>query len=212
MQSMSLRWAILISAFLLLLLPLACGPRHPLGIPDEQWKGMTSEEQIQARHRQAELNRAAAEERAAQARLQAAEAEARKAELEAMRRNAAFGDRVQCVLDQAQVRMHRDWNPVNMVGFDLVKGIEESFTMEITAGKLSRMPVDGHARFDGQSIILCRFPDEDDFHPDYCARLVGTRRELQQGLDGFVTAPDFLRGRLRCDLPPSDESRPVLVW
>ncbi|WP_031385432.1 hypothetical protein [Desulfonatronum thiodismutans] len=205
------RWAFQLSVFLLFSVVIACGPRHPLGIPDDQWQVMTLEEQNMARVRQAEMDQAAAEERAAQARLRAAEAEARKAELEAMRRNAAFGDRVQCVLDQAQARVHRDWHPVETVGLDLVRGFEESFTMEVTSGRLSRMPVEGYARFDGQSVTLCRFPDEDVFRQDHCARLVGTRRELQQGLHGFISAPEFLRGRLRCDLPPSGELHHIVI-
>lgn len=205
------QWAIRISVFLLLAATLACGPRHPLGIPDEQWQRMTQEEQIQARTSQAELDRAIAEKRAAQARLRAAAAEARKAELEAMRQNAAFGDRVQCVLDKAQALVHREWHPINSMGVDLVRGFEESFTLEVASGRLARMPIEGFARFDGQSVTLCRFPAEDAFRKDYCARLVGTRRELQQGLHGFISAPEYLRGRLRCDLPPSGETGKVFI-
>lgn len=212
MKTAGLRcWAFRMSAVLLLAFVLACGPRHPLGIPDDQWQMMTLEEQNIARVRQAELDRAAAEERAARARLRAAEAEARKAELEAMRRNAPYGDRVQCVFEGGQAYLNRNWHPVSTLGLDLVRGYEEEFTMDVASGRYSRMPILGYALYDGQTITLCRLPLEDTYRPEDCLRLVGTRRELQQGLDSFVSAPDFLRGRLRCDLPPSGEMGRIFI-
>ncbi|WP_028571581.1 hypothetical protein [Desulfonatronum lacustre] len=205
------RWALRMSAVLLLAFVLACGPRHPLGIPDDQWQMMSLEEQNTARVQQAELDRAAAEERAARARLKAAEAEARKAELEAMRRNAPYGDRVQCVFEGGQAYLNRNWHPVSAFGLDLIRGYEEEFTMEVASGRYSRMPILGYALYDGQTITLCRLPREDTYRHEDCLRLVGTRRELQQGLDSFVSASEFLRGRLRCDLPPSGELRQIVI-
>ena len=200
---------IILSALLVLL--FACGPRNPLGIPDEQWAVMTPEQQLQARNQQAELDLAMAQKRAEEARQKAAEAEARKAELEAMRRNAPYGDRVQCVLEGGQAYLNRNWHPVSAFGLDLVRGYEEEFTMEVASGRYSRMPILGYALYDGQTITLCRLPREDTYRHEDCLRLVGTRRELQQGLDNFVSASEFLRGRLRCDLPPSGELRQIVI-
>lgn len=195
----------------MLVLLLACGPRNPLGIPDDQWAMMTPEQQFEARSRQADLDQARDERRAEEARLRAAEAEAKKAELEAMRQNAPYGDRVQCVLEGGQAYLNRSWHPVSALGLDLVRGYEEAFSMEVASGRYSRMPIEGHALYDGQTITLCRFPREDTYRPEDCARLVGTRRELQRGLSANVTASEFIRGRLRCDLPPSGELRRIVI-
>ncbi|MFO7581436.1 hypothetical protein [Guyparkeria sp.] len=76
----------------------ACGPRYPLGIPEEQWSRTTSAELTEARiQQQAELDRAQAEARVA-------DAAARAAELEHARATAAPGERVQCIRAESFLR------------------------------------------------------------------------------------------------------------
>ncbi|WP_146164798.1 hypothetical protein [Desulfonatronum sp. SC1] len=196
---------------ILFLLLLSCGHRNPLDIPDAQWQMMTPEQQLQARNQQAELDRALVLRKAEEARQRAAEAEARKAELDAMRRNAPYGDRVQCVFEGAQTYFNRNWQPILPLGLDLVRGYEEAIVMEISSSEYLRMPIEAYALFDGQVVSLCRFSGDNTYRREHCAILVGTRRDFQQGIVAHVYASDFLRGRLRCDHPPSENVRQIMI-
>lgn len=200
-------WVVL----MILAVACGCGSRHPLGIPDEQWQAMTAEQQIQARQQQAELDRARAEQRAEEARARAAKAEAQKAELERRRQDARYGERVQCVLSDGEVKLRREWDRIHPVALDLVRGYEEEFSMEAASDRMRGFTAEGYALFDGQTVYLCRMPYEDTYRQDDCVRVSATMREFQRGVVQSVNAPDFLRGRIRCDLPPEGEPGRIIV-
>ena len=172
----------------------ACGPRYPLGIPEEQWAQMDTAEQQQARLKQAELDRAEAEARRREAAAREAEAAARAAELSHARATAAPGERLQCVLDRAEFHYAGEWRKAQPLGLDLVVGMPVAFTLQARdAHYRSRT---GTASFNGMELSLCREHRNDD-----CARLVGTQGEFRRGKTEKIHAPDFLRGRLHCELP-----------
>ncbi len=198
-------------AIVILAVLCGCGPRHPLGIPDEQWQSMTLEQQIQARQQQAELDRAKAEQRAEEARARAVEAEARKAELERRRQDARYGERVQCILSDGQVKLRREWDRIHPAALDLVRGYEEEFNMEVASDRMRGFTSEGYALFDGQTVYICRMPYKDVYRQDDCVRITATMREFQRGVERYVNAPDFLRGRIRCDLPPEGEPGRIVI-
>ena len=179
-----------------------CAPRHPLGIPDEQWQTMSLEQQLQARERQAELDRARAEQRAKEAQAREAEAARQLAELEQQRRDARYGERVQCVLSSAEARLNRQWRPVEPLALDLVRGFELPFELQQSDGRPISHRGRGYALFDGQIVTLCPQSGQHASRPVACLRLLGTLRDYHSGLDQTLAAPDFLRGRLRCHLVP----------
>ena len=193
MRSTGRRFAVggLLAATLLL---TACGPHYPLGIPEEEWLRMDVEAQQQARLRQAEVDRAEAEARRQEAQAREAEAAARAAELSHARATAAPGDRVQCVLDRAELHYGGKWRPAEPIGLDLVAGMPIEFELRLRDGNYRTRT--GMARFDGMEIRLCPAYSGSD-----CARLVATQGELRRGKSRQVTSHDFLRGRLHCELP-----------
>jgi len=179
----------------------ACGPRYPLGIPEEQWTRMSLEQQNQARMQQAELDRARAEARRREAEAREAQAAARAAELEHARANAAPGERVQCILQPAEIHYGDKWRPAEPLGLDLVAGMPIAFEMRARASRYRTM--EGQAVFDGMEIRLCpRYGDD-------CARFLATSGELRRGASRQVVAEDLLRGRMHCELVyPSHRHHP----
>lgn len=87
----------------------ACGPRYPLGIPEDRWAQMSVAEQDEARIKQAEVDRARAEARRQEAEARETEAAARAAELAHARANAAPAERVQCILQPVEVSYGGKW-------------------------------------------------------------------------------------------------------
>jgi predicted small lipoprotein YifL len=193
---------LLIAMLLLALCLTACGPRHPLGIPDDQWEAMTMDQQLQARQQQADLDRAHAERRAEEARARTAEAEAKIAERERRRQEARYGDRVQCVLANGEARLGRSWDRIQPLAFDLVRGFEEEVQIEVASDRMRGFSAEAYAYFDGQTVYVCRMPFKDTYRQDDCARLTATSRELERGVERYVQGRDFLKGMMRCDLPP----------
>jgi len=182
------------------LLLSACGPRYPLGIPEEQWTRMSVEQQNEARMQQAELDRARAEARRREAEARRAEAAARAAELEHARQTAAPGERVQCILQPAEIHYGGKWRPAEPLGLDLVAGMPIAFEMRTQASRYRT--VEGEAVFDGMEVRLCpRYGDE-------CARFLATSGELRRGVSRRVRAEDLLRGKMHCELALSDRYRP----
>ena len=180
---------------LLLVVLTACGTRHPLGITDDEWEAMSVEQRIQAREQQAALDKAAAERRAEEARLREAEERRLLMELEVRRGEAAYGERVQCVLSRAEAYLGREWREMEPIALDLVTGIEVAYEL-VQIGPRSRYSTDVYAAFDGQTVSLCRYSNSSR----QCARMPGTQRDYRRGIQQPVVAEDFLRGQLRCNL------------
>lgn len=171
----------------------ACGPHYPLDIPEEQWVRMDPNAQQQARLKQAEVDQAQAQARQQEARARQAEAAARAAELSHARTTAGPGERVQCVLDRAELHYGGKWRRAEPLGLDLVAGMPIEFELRLQDGNYRTRT--GMARFDGMEVRLCP-----DHNRDRCARLVATQGELRRGKSRQVTSHDFLRGRLHCEL------------
>ena len=178
--------------FASLFLLSACGPRYPLGIPEEQWMRMSVEQQNEARMQQAELDRVRAEARRREAEARRAEAAARAAELEHARRTAGPGERVQCILQPAEIHYGGKWRPAEPLGLDLVAGMPIAFAMHTRASHYRS--IEGQAVFDGMEVRLCpRYGDD-------CARFLATSGELRRGVTRRVRADDLLRGEMHCEL------------
>lgn len=180
----------------------ACGPRYPLGIDETHWQTMSAEDRIRAHEQQASLDQAAAERRAAEARAREAEAQHRQAALAQARRDARYGERVQCVLADAEARLGGKWRRVEPVALDLVQGVPLPFDLTEPSDR-TRYRSPAHARFDGQTVTLCRGEAGRERRDDRdCARMLGTQADYRRGMEARIDAPNFLRGHLRCELVP----------
>ena len=173
-----------------------CSPRHPLGIPDEEW---------QAHEQQAELDRAAAEQRAAEARAREAEEQRRIMDLAVRRSEAHYGERVQCIFSPAEAWLGREWRSIEPLALDLVSGLVVPYRIESLSGGRVRYQADLYAGFDGQTVSLCRHePSARQPAGASCARLLGTFEEYRRGLRETIQSGDFVRGQLRCHLGPGE--------
>ncbi|WP_156500150.1 hypothetical protein [Ectothiorhodospira sp. BSL-9] len=193
----------LITTLSIAALMMGCATRYPLDIPEEQWETMTSEQRLQARQQQAALDQARAEQRAAQARAREEEAARQRAELEVRRQEAGFGERIQCVLSDAEAYLGGSWRSVQPLALDLVQGMELGFEMQAVEDGRVRRRGTGHAYFDGTRLTLCPRSGQYQNQASACAQLVGTTNDYRRGLREQVDGHRFLRGQLRCDLHPA---------
>lgn len=186
-----------------LLLITACGPYHPLGIDDAQWQNLSAEQRLAAQLQQAELDRAREARRAAEAHAREAEAQRHRAELETRRREAAYGDRVQCILDEAEARLGGQWRSIEPVAMDLVRDFAIDLSLTSLSQRNLRHRSNAHAHFDGLTVSICEGPSRSAPLRSHCAQLRGTHADYHRGLSATIEAERFLRGQLRCDLVPA---------
>lgn len=189
-------------SFLALLTLSACGTRYPLGIPEDQWLAMTTEQHLQAQQTQSKQDWAADERRAADARAREAEAVRQRAELDLRRSQARYGERVQCILSDAQTRLGGKMRRIEPVALDVVQGTFAEVDLSEPAGQTMRFRTTVFARFDGQTLSICQDANDDPIRAGTCIRMLGTIVDYRRGLDQYIGEPNFLRGRLRCDLMP----------
>lgn len=169
-----------------------CATRYPLGIPEEQWVLLTTQQQLNARSQQATLDQASQARREAEARAREAEAIKATAELEQRRRDAGYGERVQCILESAEGYIRGRWEPMRPLAMDLVSGYPEELAL---SDKRNRYQQSLYAEFDGQVVRLCRSTYE-------CAEMAATRQQLHRGVSRYLEQDRLLRGTLYCDLVP----------
>ncbi|WP_051632800.1 hypothetical protein [Nitrincola lacisaponensis] len=187
------------SGLVLLLVGLAgCANHYPLGIPEEQWLLMSSEQQLEARSQQAALDQAAQARREAEARAREAEARRQTAELEQRRQGAAYGERVQCILEPVEVYLRGRWEPARPVAMDLVQGFPIELTATDTRGRYGQRLAAG---FDGQVVRICSSIQAlQRPYGESCVDLVATRQQLQRGISRSLEQERLLKGTLYCDL------------
>ncbi|GAB1394865.1 hypothetical protein MASR1M60_30290 [Rhodocyclaceae bacterium] len=126
-----------------------------------------------------------------------------RAELETRRRSVRYGERVQCVLGDAQARLGGKWRDIEPVALDLVQDMTIPFPLSEPSGHTVRRQTPAYARFDGQTIFLCQGDGDDRGDSGSCVRLLGTHADYRRGIDQRIDSANFLRGRLRCDLVPT---------
>ena len=192
---MSLNRTIIVGIVVLIL--SACS-NYPLNMSEEEWQALTAEQQLAARQQQAELDEARALRRAREAEAKAAEAERAALALQEARKHAAYGDNVQCVFSPVQAYLNSKWRTAEPLALDLVRGYEHPVTIS-EQSRYSRYSLHAVAYFDGQVVELC---------PEYtsnrhrCARLLANQVDYQRGVEADVASDKFIKGRLRCALPP----------
>ena len=180
-----------------------CIATNPLAIPDDEWQLMTAEQRLQARIKQAELDDARAQARAeAAAAQQQADAQA-AAQLKQQQADARYGDRLQCVLSEAQARLNRKWRDLEPLALDLLKDQPVQLTLSEASDSWRRYSTTAEARFDGQTLSLCPTSAITRINPHDCLLVLGTFEDYRQGIERAAAQSDFVRGHLRCALAPT---------
>jgi len=190
---------------------LGCGPKYPLDIPEEEWRDMSAKERLQARKKQTELDKAKEERRKAEANAREAEAIKWLQDLEASRKDAEYGERLQCVLSPIQAYLGGSWRKIKPLALDVVQGmVLEKEIKEVSDGFVRRKEKI-YAGFDGQTLTLCeRKEDVQKQASEDCVHILGTFQEYSKGVQKDFKSHRFLRGRIRCDLAPGEVMPPRL--
>ncbi|EXJ09062.1 MULTISPECIES: hypothetical protein [Nitrincola] len=194
--SLNLRQALFVLICIFLL--SACAS-FPLGMNEAEWQSLTSEQQLKARQQQAELDKAAEIRRSAEAAARKAEVAKHEAEIEGKRSNAAYGERLQCILQPAEAWLNRKWRVVQPQALDLVLGEELPFAISETKHRTIHYGSEAYAHFKGQELALCRFSEG----RGPCARILGNFSDYHRGIRQDFHVEQFLRGHLRCQLVPT---------
>ncbi|MGM0645425.1 MAG: hypothetical protein ACQESV_03355 [Thermodesulfobacteriota bacterium] len=187
-----------------LLCCIGCGPKYPLDIPEEKWETMSTAEQLRAREKHAEVEKAREERRAAEAKAREAEAIEWLKRQEAARDEAQYGERVQCILSNAKVYRWGEWHRIDPIALDIVQGMVLAFEMHAADPDELRLREQGYAGFDGQTLSLCAEKDQVQRNAQDCAKAMGTFKQFARGLTQRIASEDFLRGDIRCDFAPGE--------
>ena len=185
---------------LLLSIIMAGCSSNPLGIDDDHWDIMSSAQKLEAHKAQAEVEKE--QQRAATARYQAElEAKTERQKLrESIRRNALYGDLIQCVLDPIYTYSSKKWKPLKGVSFELVRGESQALTLE-RVDINSDETVYALADISGQQVQICQNYSE-AYGVSTCFGLHATTREMAYGVSRYFELKKELKGQLRCDLKP----------
>ena len=185
-----------IIASLLALMLGGCGgmlaERYPLGMTEQEWHALTPAQQLDARERQQQLDMEARAQREAAEQERALIALEEQRLLEQRRASAGYGERVQCVVDDAQGYIASKWRSVEPAGADLIVG--EQVQLFLSRKGSNQRGTRALISFDGQTVELCDTRGRD------CARLVSTTRGFDRGASTRVELSS-LRARLHCELP-----------
>jgi len=182
-------WA---SMLLLLAVTLLVGCSfNPLGMSDAEWESLTPTQQFEARKIQAERDEAA--------RVRYAEQEAKaateQAQLAELRRNAPFGDVVQCTITDAKGYFYKDkWRPAQPVSVEMYRN-DPVHSVSLVRQDSSRSSTDLSMSFDGLNVKACRG------HSGDCDVLAGTETQFRRGISRRIHVKKTVEGTLFCSFP-----------
>ncbi|MBE0468105.1 MAG: hypothetical protein IBX55_01180 [Methyloprofundus sp.] len=183
-----------------LLLSLSGCASNPMGLSDSEWSLLSTEEKIQARKQQAEIDLAKEIERNERLRIQK-EAELREIEImNARRDSASFGERVQCVLRG----VYRDYQ-IEPTPLDMVIGMWDSSDMFYKRNSSVLNAGEVYGFFDGQTVSICSIKDT-SLSRSNCSNIVGTTRDYKKGLNQAFSIRN-ISGRAYCTLTYNRHSR-----
>jgi hypothetical protein len=178
----------------------------------EEWVLLTPQQQMEARMKQADLNRANAERRAQQAaarrqRYAAMEAEERR-RIEELYRSSRYGDVLECVIHGGTARFHSREYAYTPIPFTLARGEIKSVTL--AAGN-RRGKFWAQYSPDGLSMNLCyRKPGRHGSR--YCVSVNGQSSEFSAGISQRVSVKRIFRdARVVCAHRPERDMPLVYV-
>lgn len=167
---------------------------------------MTHEQRIAAYNSQAEIDKEAQRARAQEAALKAEQERRIREEIELRRREAHYGDLVQCAISPLSIHQSGDkWQVSQGVAAELVRG-EAREVQAVTDNYIHSLWM----AFDdaGQTLALCKYEPKRnaygfDFSYGQCAILHTTTKSLHRGLSKALSDNANFKGYARCDLAPT---------
>jgi len=192
----------------LALLTTACGPSYPLGMSEEEWKGLTAEQQLEARQQQTAID---IEQRAERLRREqelerrrAAEEQAERDRIERIISQRVPGSIIDCAIESGEVRyeMLGDWLRPVPVAFTLIRG--EGQEVELASPQKHGRPTEVRSiwvRYDigGRQLAFCPIIGVETDHPS-CDRAAVLGSDVEGSFIRPINIPRFIRnGRIRCE-------------
>lgn len=174
------------------LLLTACAT-YPLGMSEDEWNRLSSQQQLQARAQQAEIDQAERDRRAEAARLRAEQEQAEQKRYQQALQNAAPGDVVQCVMQSGEGYLGGSWRAAAPFGFTLLRDHPQS--VQIAEQGRPTRNVAAQILYDGANVQICRSNNRD------CSNFVATQNQLRHGVTQSIEVNRTVRGQLYCDTP-----------
>lgn len=172
---------------------------YPLGLSEDEWNRLSSQQQLQARAQQAEIDQAERERRAEAARRRAEQEQAEQERYQQALQSAAPGDVVQCVMQSGEGYLGGSWRAAAPVGFTLLRDHPQS--VQIAEQGRPTRNVSAQVLYDGANVRVCRANNRD------CANLVATQNQLRDGVTQSIEVNRAVRGQLYCDIPNVNHGR-----
>lgn len=163
---------------------------NPLGMSDDEWAQLNSEQQFEARKIQDARDEAARERRAKEKAQQAAE----QAQLVDLRRNAPFGDVVQCTITNADGYFAKEWHAVQEVSIEMHSS-EAARRVDLLQQDRQNVSIELQMGFDGLNVKLCNRNNRD------CDVLAGTDAQFRRGISRQIRVHKVVEGTLFCSFP-----------
>lgn len=193
------------SCLALLLLLSGCSSK-PAGITDQQWQLLTPAQQQRAREQLALMD-AEAKARPPQLATAVQPSRSQLAEESLSIPQVAARQAIRCAVAPQQAWLNGQWQPAEPLLLELQQDVEQRFALTQPGTELPGYHSYGYARFDGQTLSLCRFPRNDWRHQQNCALLTGSTADWQAGHAGQLESPSLLRGSVRCENLPAGSMR-----
>lgn len=191
---------------LLLLVALAgCGPSRPVGTSEEEWRRPTPAQRLEARRKQAELDR----ERRARWREERLRRERELERLAERYARARPEDFVTCVLEGGEVRFGEDWGRYVPVEFTLLRGEERQIEVERRNGRdRKRIWVVFGER--GNRVRLCSVRPE-RASGNECSNLVASPSAFRHGVRERLRSKKLFRDVLLSCRRPRHRPAPTVI-
>lgn len=202
------------AAMAALALALAACQSYPLGMSKEEWARLTPEQQMQARLKQAELDKANAQRRAQQyaarrQRLALQEARERR-RIETLYRSGEFGDVLECVLDRGLADFDPGWRPYEPVAFALVRGERKHVSLGGNGRRTGRFWATLSPN--GLEVSICNRQPAGRASSKACATVIAGSTDYARGVRRPITVEDgFKNSRLQCAYRPVAGQQTVVV-
>lgn len=179
----------------------------PLNISEAEWKKMTPAQKLEARKKQAEIDRALMEQiRREQAAAEAAERK-RVAQIYA---SGKYGSVLECSLSGGVADFKPGWRKYNAVGFEIVR--DEKKKLPLTSADGRTLTV--HAQLQGSNTLkICT--DElylDSFRSGECGSFSAVSRDLEYGVTQRLSIKEIFNGaELRCAYRPTEQQKRLII-
>ncbi len=172
----------------LVLLLTACLQTYPLGMSEAQWKALSPQEQMQARVKQAELDRIEAARRAEEQRREEKRKEAEKARIASLYASARYGDIIECAVEGGIADFHPGWKKYQRAVVSLVRGEIKEVSLRSESGS-DTQEFWAALNHEGNTVKIC--DSEPSRGSSDCATVAGLTSDFSRGIRQTVSLKEI---------------------